>query len=75
MAPTPLASKWPIQAGLCLSLFDPEPNQPTNGLFWLINGYPAVITVWTAVEWEMDPSKPADAKLFPGGIRARLRMA
>ena len=41
---------------------------------WLINGYPAVLTVWTDQEWDRLEFRPNDARKVDGGLWCALRM-
>ncbi|MDX2035138.1 MAG: hypothetical protein SFX72_00705 [Isosphaeraceae bacterium] len=41
---------------------------------WLINGYPAVLTVWTEREFDRLEERPADARRLDGGFWCVLRM-
>ena len=41
---------------------------------WLINGFPAIVLVWTAEEWARLSDHPEDAQLCANGTRCALRM-
>ena len=52
-----------------------EPRQePPVSVYWLINGFPARIIVWTAEEWAMLIDRPQDAQPLPNGIWCALRI-
>ncbi len=42
---------------------------------WKINGFPAVVYIWTAEEWVCLMTRPADARLHPSGVWCALRWA
>jgi hypothetical protein len=42
---------------------------------WSINGYPAEVTVWTALQWASLHPKPSDAQPYHDGLWVALRMA
>jgi hypothetical protein len=60
-----------------LGLFVPPADEPTADPTWLINGFPASITIWTAREWQRLRAweRPPDAQRHPNGCWAALRMA
>lgn len=41
---------------------------------WRINGYPALILIWTADQWERLEDRPSDAQYYPCGVWCALRM-
>jgi hypothetical protein len=45
-----------------------------KNLRWLINGYPAVLTIWTEQEWQQLAERPDDAQRLDGGLWCILRM-
>ena len=47
------------------------PLSVSNIARWRINGFPAVILVWTADEWERLAVRPDDAQYYPCGVLAR----
>jgi hypothetical protein len=50
------------------------PEEITSTARWLINGFPATISVWTAEEWARLSERPSDAQPFPNGSWCALRM-
>jgi hypothetical protein len=55
-------------------LFEPHlPPQP-SGLRVLINGFPAIVIIWTPEQWANLKERPADAQLHPTGVWCALRM-
>jgi hypothetical protein len=52
----------------------PAPLTVPNIARWRINGYPAMIIVWTAEEWERLTDRPDDAQYYSCGIWCALRM-
>ena len=42
---------------------------------WLINGFPAIVLVWTHEEFARLEHPPEDAQSYPGGLWVALRMA
>ena len=50
------------------------PIAERNAAHWRINGYPATIFIWTAVEWELLDDQPADAQYYPCGVWCALRI-
>lgn len=41
---------------------------------WRINGFRAIMIIWTAEEWEMLTERPPDAQYVPCGVWCALRM-
>jgi hypothetical protein len=49
-------------------------TDPASSARWLINGYPAMIIIWTAEEWAGLTERPVDAQQYPNGVWCALRM-
>lgn len=49
-------------------------NTESNPI-WKINGFPAVVYIWTAEEWACLMTRPADARQHPSGVWCALRWA
>ena len=57
-----------------IALFDPHRPPPPPGLRWLINGFPAIVIIWTQEQWADLKDRPSDAQLHPTGVWCALRM-
>ncbi|CAN5714772.1 hypothetical protein BH23PLA1_BH23PLA1_17760 [soil metagenome] len=49
------------------------PIQPQEAC-WRINGFPALILIWTVEQWEHLEDRPEDAQYYPCGVWCALRM-
>jgi hypothetical protein len=51
--------------------------QPGTSSHWLIDGYPATITIWTAIEWRKIPAerRPGNTQTHDDGSHVDLRIA
>jgi len=56
-----------------LTLYNP-PAGERNSARWRINGYRAVIIIWTAEEWSLLTNRPTDAQPYPCGVWCALRV-
>ena len=61
-----------------LRLFDPGPGPEAEGAErrrWRVDAWPITVLVWTVSQWESLPTelRPADAQLYPCGVRVALR--
>ena len=56
------------------SLFDPHLPTSSSGVRWLINGFPAIVIIWTQEQWADLQDRPSDAQLHPTGVWCALRM-
>jgi hypothetical protein len=56
-----------------LTLYSP-PAPETHVAHWRINGYRAMILIWTAEEWALLPVRPDDAQYYPCGVWCALRV-
>jgi hypothetical protein len=56
-----------------LGLYTP-PVSEAQVARWKIDGYPAVILIWTSEEWEKLSQRPSDAQFYPCGVWCALRM-
>lgn len=57
-------------------LFEPHPpaTSASPGSRWLINGFPAIVVIWTPEQWASLKDRPSDAQLHPTGVWCALRM-
>jgi len=56
-----------------LRLHKPSPLINSSARWW-INGFPAIIVIWTAEEWARLTDRPIDAQECPNGVWCALRM-
>jgi hypothetical protein len=56
-----------------ISLYRP-PAPESNLAHWRINGYRAVIVIWTDAEWKQLSERPGDAQYYPCGVWCALRL-
>jgi hypothetical protein len=54
-------------------LYQPEQHQ-RNVAWWRINGFPAVVEIWTPEQWEELQDRPTNAQFMPCGLWCVLRM-
>jgi hypothetical protein len=59
-----------------LGLFVPSPEVPEADPTFMINGFPALVLVWTPRQWKRLRAweRPLDAQPCPNGCWAALRM-
>jgi hypothetical protein len=55
-------------------LFEPHLPPTSPGVRWLINGFPAIVVIWTQEQWADLKDRPKDAQLHPTGVWCALRM-
>lgn len=55
-------------------LFEPHLSPPPSEIRWLINGFPAIIIIWTPEQWAALKDRPSDAQRHPTGVWCALRM-
>jgi hypothetical protein len=59
-----------------LNLFRPL-SQATSAVpaaRWTINGFPAILIIWTQEQWANLKERPSDAQYHPNGLWCALRM-
>ncbi len=61
---------------LHLRMFLRPSREPASRTHWLVNGFRAVVLLWTAEEWSAlsDRERPSDAQVYPDGSWVSLRM-
>src|SRR5437660_12475781 len=57
-----------------LRIFEPAVPTPSSGVRWLIDGFPAIILLWTQEQWASLRDRPSDAQYHPAGVWLALRM-
>ena len=63
----------PYEAARQLGLYRP-PMTEIHSARWRINGFQAVILIWTETEWANLSERPQDAQYYPCGVWCALRM-
>ena len=46
----------------------------STGVRWIINGFPAILVVWTQEQWAGLKDRPRDAQYHPNGVWCALRL-
>jgi hypothetical protein len=59
-----------------LNLFKPQSQPPSAcpAARWTINGFPAILIIWTQEQWSNLKERPSDAQFHPNGLWCALRM-
>jgi len=71
-------SNWPDQSRPLLHVFEAPREStltPKGGVLrWLIDGFPAIVLIWTQEQWSDLEVRPTDAQFHPQGFWCALRM-